>query len=109
LSLADCVVSIPETDGTPMTVMEAAACGAACVIRDLPDYDPEAFVHEQSVLRVPLRDPSDLGSAIGRLAADPSLRKRLQAGGREMVETHASYAREMGRLEELYRALVPFS
>jgi glycosyltransferase involved in cell wall biosynthesis len=109
LSLADCVVSIPESDGTPMTVMEAAACGAACVIRDLPDYDPEVFVHEQSILRVPLRDPSDLGSALARLAADPSLRKRLRAGGHDMVETHASYAREMGRLEDLYRGLGPFS
>ena len=106
LGLADCVVSVPETDGTPMTLMEAAACGAVCVVRDLPDYDPEVFVHERSVLRVPLRDPADLGQAISRLAADPALRERLRAGGRQMVEAHANYAAEMGRLEELYRRLV---
>jgi glycosyltransferase involved in cell wall biosynthesis len=89
-----------------MTLMEAAACGAACVIRDIPDYDPEVFVHEQNVLRVPLHDPTDLGAAIARLATDPSLLGRLQAGGREMVEQHASYGREMGRLEDMYRSLV---
>jgi len=106
LGAADCVVSIPDTDGTPMTVMEAAACGTPCLLHDLPDYDPEVFVHEESVLRVPLLDPEGLAAAVIRIASDGALRTRLRQGGREMVERHASLGVEMGRLEALYRQLV---
>jgi L-malate glycosyltransferase len=104
-SLADCVVSIPDTDGTPMTIMEAAACGTPCLVADLPDYDPDVFVHEESALRVP-REPGGLAATVGRLIDDPSLRQRLRAGGRRMVERHASYSIEMARLEEMYLHLL---
>jgi len=104
-NLADCIVSIPDTDGTPMTVMEAAACGTPCLVRDLPHYDPEIFVHEDTVLRVPA-DPGSLAAAVGRLIDEPALRQRLQAGGRRMVEKHASYSTEMARLEDMYRRVL---
>jgi glycosyltransferase involved in cell wall biosynthesis len=98
----DCVVSIPDTDGTPMTLMEAAACGTPCIVNDLPDYDPDIFVHGQSVLRVQAGDYDALGSALLHLATDSGLRQRLRSGGRAMVERYACYASEMSRLGDLY-------
>jgi glycosyltransferase involved in cell wall biosynthesis len=103
---ADCVVSVPETDGTPMTVMESAACGTPVVVHDLPDYDPAIFVHEKTVLRVPLNDPAALASAMYRIATEPALRHRLQENGRHMTQENADYGREMDRLEGFYSAIV---
>jgi L-malate glycosyltransferase len=106
LSAVDCVVSIPDTDGTPMTVMEAAACGTPAVIHDLPDYDPAVFVHEKTVLRVPLRDPQGLAEALLRIADEGPLRDTLRQGGLRMVYKHANYETEMARLEQLYSELM---
>jgi glycosyltransferase involved in cell wall biosynthesis len=75
------------------------------VVRDLPHYDPDIFVHEKSVLRAPA-EPQSLAAAIGRLIDEPALRQRLQAGGRLMVEKHASYTTEMARLEDMYLRLL---
>jgi L-malate glycosyltransferase len=103
LSAADCVASIPDTDGTPMTVMEAFACETPCVVHDLPDYDPELFQDSQTVLRAPLRDPQGLANAVVRLIREPELRETLVRNGLATVKERASYQVEMHRLEELYR------
>lgn len=105
-SAADCAISIPDTDGTPMTVMESLACETPAIIHDLPDYDPELFAHQQTVLRVPLRDPRALAEAVVRVCRDPSLRDTLARNGRRIVEERANYWTEMERLEGLYRQVV---
>jgi glycosyltransferase involved in cell wall biosynthesis len=106
LSAADCTISIPDTDGTPMTVMESLACGTPAIVHDLPDYDPEIFVDGRTVLRVPLRDPRALAQAIVRLCRDSSLRETLIGHGTAMVQERANYETEMGRLEQLYRQVL---
>lgn len=106
LSLADCVVSIPETDGTPMAVMEALACGTPSLILDLPNYDSALFQDGRTVLRVPLRSPEGLAKSIVTLAANPDLRSRLGREGRRLVEERVGYTSEMRRLEGLYQRLV---
>jgi glycosyltransferase involved in cell wall biosynthesis len=104
-SAANCTVSIPATDGTPMTVMESAACGTPSIILDLPDYDPEVFVHRRSVLRLERPEPGALADAILTLAADRHLHDAISANGCAMAKRHADYAGEMARLESIYRAL----
>lgn len=101
----DCTVSVPKTDGTPMTVMESAACGTPAIVHDLPDYDPALFVHEKTVLRVPLNDPAALAAAMLRIAIEPQLRDELRRNGQLMVRQHADYRHEMDRLERLYSAV----
>lgn len=103
---ADCTISIPDTDGTPMSVLESLASGTPAIVHDLPQYDRELFAHEDTVLRVPLRDPRALAEGILRLAREPALRSALARRGRELVEKRASYEGEMQRLEQLYRDLV---
>jgi glycosyltransferase involved in cell wall biosynthesis len=105
-SAASCTVSIPATDGTPMTVLESAACGTPTIVLDLPDYDPEIFVHGRSVLRLPLADPEMLANAVVELAKDPQLRSVISAEGRDLAARHANYATEMERLGKLYSALI---
>jgi glycosyltransferase involved in cell wall biosynthesis len=102
---ADCTVSIPNTDGTPMTLMESAACETPSIIHDLPDYDPALFVHRETVLRVPLQDPERLADAVVTIATDGELRKKLVQGAHDVAERHANYEEEMLRLETLYQGL----
>ncbi len=104
-SAADCMVSIPNSDGTPMTVMESLACGSPAIVGDLPDYDPELFAHGETVLRVPVGDPAGLASALLELASDPVRASGLASAGRRLVEKRANYTVEMDRLEALYRGL----
>ena len=56
--------------------------------------------HERTGLVVPAGDATALAAALERLAADPALRARLGAAGREAVaagHTHADWADGMGR------------
>jgi glycosyltransferase involved in cell wall biosynthesis len=100
---ADCTVSIPDTDGTPMTVLESMACGTPVVIQDLPEYDPLVFIDGWTVLKVPARQPGALAHALIRLAQEPSTRTTLREQGPATAAAHADYFAEMARLESLYR------
>jgi glycosyltransferase involved in cell wall biosynthesis len=106
-SLSNCTVSIPTTDGTPMTVMESLACETPVVVSDLADYDSQLFVDGHTVVRVNPADPAGLAAAILGLLDDNLLRERMGRNGRRMVGERADYRSEMSRLEHLYRSLVP--
>lgn len=105
--LADVTVSIPSTDGTPMTVLESMACATPVVAGDIPDYDPRYIEPDATVLAVRPDDPSALTAALLRLLRDAGLRGRLTEEARRRVETSGSYEAQMARMEELYRGLVP--
>jgi glycosyltransferase involved in cell wall biosynthesis len=65
----------------PRAVLEAAACGRALVVSDLPGGC--SFVRDGvEGLIVPARDTSALAAALERLARDSSLRLRLGTAAR---------------------------
>jgi glycosyltransferase involved in cell wall biosynthesis len=92
---------VPSTDGFPVTVLEASACGAPLIVSRLP-YCDEWFVDGENGLLVPVRDADALAAAIARLFADPGLRQRLGQAGRRLVEERADYQRCMDDLERDY-------
>jgi glycosyltransferase involved in cell wall biosynthesis len=104
--LASVTVSIPSTDGTPMSVAESLACKTPVIVSDLPDYDPELFAGERTVLRIDPRDPRALGEALQRLAADAQLRERLAETGAALVARSVDQDGEMDRLEAFYRTVI---
>jgi glycosyltransferase involved in cell wall biosynthesis len=104
-NLADVVVSVPSTDGFPVTVLEASACGAPLVVSDLP-YCSEWFVNRENGLVVPVRDHEALAGAVLSLCGDAGLRRRLGAAGRRLVEQRADYRRCMDALEAEYLNLL---
>jgi len=104
-NLADAVVSVPSTDGFPVTVLEASACEAPLVVSRLP-YCAEWFVDGENGLLVPVRDPASLADSLIRLCGDPSLGRRLGAAGRALVAERADYRRCMDALEHEYRNLL---
>ncbi|MGH9893395.1 MAG: glycosyltransferase, partial [bacterium] len=100
-NLADVVVSVPSSDGFPVTVLEASACGSPLVVSSLP-YGAEWFVDGENGLLVPVRDTQALGAALVTLCADAYLRRRLGAAGRRLVAERADYRRCMDALEIEY-------
>jgi glycosyltransferase involved in cell wall biosynthesis len=102
---ADVVLSIPSSDGFPVTVLEASACAAPLVVTDLP-YCAEWFEHGVNGLVVPVRDAAATAAAVAALLRDPARRMRIGSAGRTLVEDRADYARCMDRLERVYRELL---
>lgn len=98
------VVSVPSSDGTPQSVLEALACGAAPVLSDLPSL--RAWVEpEVCGLYAPVGDAGATAAAILRLLDDDALRRRMQAAGARLVQTRANSRVWLERYEQLYQTL----
>ena len=97
-------VSVPSSDGTPQSVLEAMACGAVPVLSDLPslrewvDEDREAFL-------VPVGDSAAIASAVIRLLTEPDLRSRIRAAGSDLIRRRWDSQVLMQRCEEIYQQL----
>jgi glycosyltransferase involved in cell wall biosynthesis len=104
--LADVTVSIPDTDGTPMTVLESMACGRPTVIGDLPDYDREYFEHEKTTLMVDVKDPRAIADAVIRYLTDAELTQRVTAEARRRVVETGGYEFQMEKMEAIYHKVM---
>jgi glycosyltransferase involved in cell wall biosynthesis len=99
--LADVAVSVPSSDGTPQSVLEAIACGAALVLSDVPSLH-EWVRDGREGLFVPVGDVGAIASAIVRLLKDASLRSELQANGLELIRQRADSRVWMAHAEAIY-------
>ena len=104
--LADVVVSVPFTDGTPVTLLEALSTGRPVVATDLPsvrewlgDLDPGSLV--------PVGDVAATARAIAAALDRPAAgRAELARRGRQLIEERAGHDRNMALAESLYRDLL---
>jgi L-malate glycosyltransferase len=103
--LAAATVSVPGTDGFPVSVLEAMACGTPVVAGDIPPV--RAVLGEIAPqLLVPVGDADALGAALRRaLAMSPADRRSLGAALRRYAVSVADYETNMLRMEALYREL----
>ena len=106
LRLADVVVSVPASDSTSVTTLEAMACERQVVAADLPsvrewlgDLDPALIVPVDDVAATALA----LGRALGRSAVE---RSEIGRRGRAIVQARADQAASLGAVEKLYLRLV---
>ncbi len=105
LALADVVVSVPESDATPVSLLEAMAVGRPIVASDLPSvralvagYDPEALV--------PVGDAAATGRTIAaRLAWTPERVQSMGERARAIVVATAGQDANMRVVEGLYAQL----
>lgn len=99
------VVSVPESDGLPVTVLEAMACGSPVVASDLPAVR-ELLEPVASDLIVPVGDAHELSTAL-RTVLEMNAGERLAMGMalRTRVVSEADQATNMVRMEGLYRQL----
>ncbi len=102
---ADVTVSVPSTDGTPMTVLESMACGTPVVVGDIPDYDQQYFKDEETVLMANPANAASIAQAITKLLMDPSLVQRLSTEAERRVRDNGSYESQMSKMNQLYQDL----
>ncbi len=103
--LADVVVSVPTSDGTPVSILESLACGIPVITTDLPALR-EWIVPGESGLMVPQRDPWAVATALLQVLTDEKLAERFRKIGPTIVETRANHHLEMKKVEALYQTLL---
>lgn len=104
--LADVTVSVPSTDGTPMSVLESMACGTPVVVSAIPDYDPEYIELGATVLATKAEDSEAIAAALLRIIGDDNLAQILKAEARSRVIASGSFETQMSRMNDLYQSLV---
>lgn len=97
---------VNETFG--MTLCEGMACGTPVVASDFGGFREVVDDGVTGFLARP-QNPADLAAKINTLIADPALARRMGLAGRERVLQLFSWEAVAGRLEEVYRCLVPSS
>jgi len=105
LSGADMVIQPTlHREGLPLSLIEAARHGLPAVASRLGGI-PEVVGHGRTGLLVPPGDAEALAGAMGRLAAEPSLRERLGNAARVEYERRFRAEHMIAAIEALYDAL----
>ena len=103
LAESDVAVLTSRKEGIPRAVLEAMAMEVPVVATDVPGTR-EAVRHEETGIAVALDDVDGLADALGRLAADPALRRRMGAAGRAVVRREFDEGPIAETLRKIYRA-----
>lgn len=96
-------VSVPSSDATSVSLLEAMACGLAVVVSDLPAN--RQWIDAASGLLVPPRDEAALARALLRLADEPAFAEQQGRRNREVAVQRASRRTHMERMAVLYDSL----
>jgi glycosyltransferase involved in cell wall biosynthesis len=91
------------SEGFPYTLIEAMACGRACVATDVGGVS-EA-VGDVAGIVVPPRSPAALADACLRLLRDDSLRRTMGAAARARAVEHFTVDRAISAFDEMYTLL----
>lgn len=98
--MAACDIGIiPFTSdySSPIKLFEYLAAGLAVVAPDMPQLRSIVRTEVDAILVTPA-DARALGDAVGRLATDPALRRRLGERGPELVLTNHTWRRNAERI-----------
>ena len=99
------VFALPSiAEGTPVTILEAMACGLPVVASRVGGI-PEVVEQQATGLLVPPSDASSLAEALAVYVQDPQLAERHGAAGRVRVERNNSIAAMVAGYAGLYDTL----
>jgi colanic acid/amylovoran biosynthesis glycosyltransferase len=93
-----------DSEGMPVSLMEAAACGVPAVATRVGGI-PELIEHEVTGLLTPSGDAPALADALERLLANPRWAAEMGAAARRHVEKRFSLKLQIDRLLTLWRRI----
>lgn len=85
LNRGDIFLNTTNVDNTPVSVMEAMACGL-CVVSTNVGGLPYLLNHEQDALLVPPNEPKAMTAAVRRILTEPGLAEYLSCNARKKAE-----------------------
>lgn len=94
----DVVISVPTSDGMPMTVLEALACGKPTIVTDLPHYK-ELLVTGENVLACSATR-AGIAEAVTRIASQPEFAARLAENAVRTIAERADLQKDLARLND---------
>lgn len=105
---ADIFVLSSTRDASPRVVREAQACGVPCIVSDIPGARDLIVDGETGILVAP-GNPEAIAEAVGKLASDPVLRKRMGAAAREHIRRNFRPEDYVDYFKETFLSLMPGS
>jgi glycosyltransferase involved in cell wall biosynthesis len=85
LNKGDIFINTTNCDNTPISVMEAMACGL-CVVSTNVGGLPHLINNGRDGILVNPNDPAEMAAVVQRLLTEPSLAEKLSCHGRQKVE-----------------------
>jgi glycosyltransferase involved in cell wall biosynthesis len=104
LSLVDVSVLTSKMEASPVTILEAMACGKPCVAPRIGSI-PETIVDGETGYVTPPGDESELAGALTRLLTDPARASRFGQNARRRVEERYSLERMVEGYQQLIAGL----
>jgi L-malate glycosyltransferase len=103
-ALADVMISVPNFDGTPRSVLETMACGAYPVVSDVAALH-EWITDQENGLFVEAIKPNKVAEAILQALSSTEMRETARLKNREIVKSRADSEVWISKMESLYRML----
>lgn len=105
LNDADIFISVPSSDSSSISLLEAMACGLPVIVSDLP-ANREWIKDGWNGYIVPVRDPEALADAIIQTLENKEQRELFGKRNQEIIIERADHEKHMLRMEELYESLL---
>jgi L-malate glycosyltransferase len=103
LSRGDIFLNTTDVDNTPVSVLEAMACGL-CIVSTNVGGIPDLLTDGLDALLVPPNNTEAMADAVGRILSEPELAERLSRGGRQKTKA-LDWSRVLPQWEDLIRTL----
>lgn len=103
LDKGDIFLNTTNVDNTPISVLEAMACGL-CVVSTNAGGIPYLLEHERDALLVPPDDPAAMAAAVRRILSEAGLAERISQNALQKVK-HFDWSIIMPQWETLLRGI----
>jgi glycosyltransferase involved in cell wall biosynthesis len=101
----DVLLITSDSEGTPMTLLEAMSCGLA-VVSSAVGGIPEVCTHEKNALLVTRRDVTGFAVALGRVLGEEGLARKLGENARATILKSYEIRGLVRRIEALYEMVL---